>query len=44
MYEPSKTIQFTFWSSGDSYFALGDFPLVRFIDDDQENDSDDGEY
>ena len=34
VYEPSKTIQFTFWSSGDSYFALGDFPLVRFIDDD----------
>ena len=34
MYEPSKTIQFTFWSSADSCFALGDFPLVRFIDDD----------
>ena len=34
VYEPSKTIQFTFWSIGDSYFALGDFPLVRFIDDD----------
>ena len=34
MYEPSKKIQFTFWSSADSCFALGDFPLVRFIDDD----------
>ena len=33
-YEPLKTIQFTFWSSGDSYFALSDFPWVSFIDDD----------
>ena len=34
VYEPLKTIQFTFWSSGDSYFALSDFPWVSFIDDD----------
>ena len=33
-YEPLKTIQYTFRSSGDSYFALSDFPWVSFIDDD----------
>lgn len=33
VYEPLKTIQFTFCST-DSSMAVCDFPLVRFIDDD----------